>query len=52
MEEADDKHVREVGVEWAVRQAEGLLAMDVPSVHFYVMQGARATSEVMRRLKR
>jgi len=52
VEEAADEHVREVGIEWAVRQAEGLLAMNVPSVHFYVMQGAKATSEVMRRLKR
>jgi methylenetetrahydrofolate reductase (NADPH) len=43
-------HVIDVGVEWAVRQVEGLLARGVPSVHFYVMQNAKAVARVLERV--
>ena len=44
------KQVIEVGVEWASRQAEELLAGGAPSIHFYVMQNAKAVGQVMERL--
>jgi methylenetetrahydrofolate reductase (NADH) len=40
----------EIGVEWACRQAEELLARGVPSIHFYVMQSSAAVKRVMARL--
>ncbi|HVS15404.1 MAG TPA: methylenetetrahydrofolate reductase [Thermoanaerobaculia bacterium] len=43
-------HVTDIGVEWAVRQTEDLLARGVRSVHFYVMQNAKAVGRVLQRL--
>jgi methylenetetrahydrofolate reductase (NADPH) len=44
------KEVVEVGIEWAFRQAVELLEAGAPSIHFYVMQNARAVARVMERL--
>ena len=44
------KQVVEVGIEWASRQVEELLEVGVPSIHFYVMQNAKAVARVMERL--
>jgi methylenetetrahydrofolate reductase (NADPH) len=43
-------HVTDVGVEWAARQTEDLLSRGVPTVHFYVMQNAKAVGKVLERL--
>ena len=42
--------VREIGVEWALRQAEELINGGAPSLHFYVMQNSKAISDLMDRL--
>lgn len=47
---ADDR-VADVGVEWALAQAEELLARGVPSLHFYVMQSSAAIKKLMSRLR-
>jgi methylenetetrahydrofolate reductase (NADPH) len=47
---ATDDQVRDVGVAWAVEQAQDLLAHGVPSVHFYVMGNARAVSAIVPQL--
>ena len=47
----DNNEVREIGVEWALRQAEDLLAHGVPAIHFYVMQSSQAIKMLMGRLK-
>lgn len=52
IEEADNKHVRDIGVEWALRQTQDLLDKGVPSVHFYVMASTKAMNQVMAGLKR
>jgi methylenetetrahydrofolate reductase (NADPH) len=44
------KQVVEVGIEWAARQAAELLEGGAPSIHFYVMQNARAVARVMELL--
>jgi methylenetetrahydrofolate reductase (NADPH) len=44
---ARPEQVFEIGVEWARRQTEELLATGVPSVHFYVMQSSKAVSMVL-----
>lgn len=48
---ADPEHAKDIGIEWAVRQSEELLASGVPSLHFYVMQSAAAIKKLMSRLK-
>ncbi|MFQ5349072.1 MAG: methylenetetrahydrofolate reductase [Thermoanaerobaculia bacterium] len=47
---ANRKEVVGVGIEWATRQVEELLAGGAPSIHFYVMQSAKAVARVMERL--
>ncbi len=46
----DNREVREIGVEWAFRQAEGLLNHGVPSIHFYILQSSAAIKQLMERL--
>jgi len=48
--ESEDKHVEEIGVNWAVKQARELLNAKVPAVHFYIMQSTRSINEVMKQL--
>ena len=43
----DNAEVREIGVEWALRQAEDLLAHGVPAIHFYIMQSSQAIKMLM-----
>lgn len=47
---APAKHVREIGVAWALRQTRELLERGVPSVHFYVMQNPKAINALMPQL--
>ncbi len=49
--EAKDKHIMEVGVEWASRQVEELLNKNVPSVHFYILQNAKPVNMLFKKLK-
>jgi len=46
-----DERVLDVGVEWALAQAEELLSRGVPSLHFYVMSSSTAIKKLMKRLK-
>ncbi len=44
------EEVREIGIEWALKQTEELLNHGVPAVHFYVMQGSTAIPSLLDRL--
>lgn len=48
---AKPENVVDIGVEWALKQSEELLAHGVPSLHFYVMQSANAIKKLMAKLK-
>jgi methylenetetrahydrofolate reductase (NADPH) len=48
--DAPAEHVVDIGVEWALGQVEDLLAHGVPSVHFYIMQNAKAVSRLLSKL--
>lgn len=48
---ADDPQAsREVGIDWAWRQCEGLLAGGAPGIHFYTMNRSFATQRIFERL--
>ena len=46
----NDDSVRELGIEYAARQVEGLWAAGVPGVHFYVLNRSYSVSRILDRL--
>ena len=46
----DDEAVVQFGIEYATRQCEALLAAGAPGLHFYTLNRARSTSEVVKNL--
>lgn len=49
--QADDKHVIDIGVEWATKQVEELLNSKVPGVHFYILQNSKPIQMLFKNLK-
>lgn len=48
---AEPEHAADIGVEWAFKQSQELLAHGVPALHYYVMQSSGAIKKLMARLK-
>jgi methylenetetrahydrofolate reductase (NADPH) len=48
---ADDEACAQFGVDYATRQCEELLRSGVPGLHFYTLNKARSTSQVVRNLR-
>ena len=46
----DDESVRELGIDYAARQVEGLWEAGVPGVHFYVLNRSYSVSRILDRL--
>ena len=51
VEAAKPKHVLDVGVEWAAKQAQDLIDANAPSIHFYILQSSKAINSLLPRLK-
>lgn len=51
VEKAPAERAEDVGVEWALRQAQELIEGGAPSIHFYVMQSSRAIQKLMKKLE-
>jgi methylenetetrahydrofolate reductase (NADPH) len=47
----DDEACVQFGIEYATRQCEELLRAGVPGLHFYTLNKARSTSQVVRNLR-
>jgi len=47
----DDEAVADFGIEYATRQCADLLENGAPGIHFYTLNKARATTEVLRNLR-
>ncbi|MHC4952580.1 MAG: methylenetetrahydrofolate reductase [Planctomycetota bacterium] len=52
VQKAADDRVADIGMEWAVGQAEELLAGGAPGVHFYILQSSREITPVLQRLRK
>jgi methylenetetrahydrofolate reductase (NADPH) len=52
MEGARPEQMADIGVSWAVQQAEDLLEAGVPCLHFYVTTNAELVAKVVERLRR
>lgn len=48
VEEADDKHVARIGVEWSIEQCRALKDEEVPAIHFYTMGRAKQVAEIAK----
>ena len=46
----DDEAVAQFGIEYATRQCEELLRAGVPGLHFYTLNKARSTSQIVGNL--
>ncbi|MFQ6674401.1 MAG: methylenetetrahydrofolate reductase, partial [Fidelibacterota bacterium] len=45
--EAAPGEVKNIGMEWAIQQCQGLLDAKVPCIHFYIMQDAGAVTQII-----
>jgi methylenetetrahydrofolate reductase (NADPH) len=46
----DDQAVTQYGIEYATRQCEELLRQGAPGIHFYTLNKARSTTEILKNL--
>lgn len=47
----EPKRARSIGVDWAVRQGEELIASGVPCIHFFVVNDVSSVTRVIKRLR-
>jgi methylenetetrahydrofolate reductase (NADPH) len=44
----EDKRVRDIGIEWGIRQTKELIARGVPCIHFYTMGKSEVTKAIAK----
>lgn len=45
-----DEEVKEVGIEWGIKQCKELLEKGVPGIHFYTMSAAESVERIMEKV--
>jgi len=48
----NEKHIKEIGIRWAIKQCEELLAKGAPVLHFYIMNDTDSAIEVIKQLRK
>ena len=48
--EENSDHTYEIGIQWCIKQSEELLNHGVKNIHYYIMNGAKSVSEVLKAL--
>lgn len=43
-----DEEVKEIGIEWGIRQSKELIEKDAPCIHFYTMGNSETTAAIVR----
>ena len=46
--EQDPKNVQEIGINWCIKQSEELLNNGVQNIHYYIMNGAKSVTKVLK----
>ncbi|MCH5239353.1 MAG: methylenetetrahydrofolate reductase [Muribaculaceae bacterium] len=46
----DDREVKEVGIEWGIKQCRELLEAGVPGIHFYTMSAAESVERIAEKV--
>ncbi len=47
---ASTEHIKEIGKQWGLKQAEGLLNSGVKNIHFYVLNDAGTVTQIVKQL--
>lgn len=47
----NQSHVKEIGINWAMKQAEDLIEGGAPCVHFYIMNDTESVLEVVKKFR-
>jgi methylenetetrahydrofolate reductase (NADPH) len=50
MMKADDKHSKQIGIEWCIQQSKELKAAGVPCLHYYTMGDTETTHKIVSAL--
>ena len=48
--EENPSHVADIGIEWSIKQCEELLNSGAMNIHFYIMNGAKTVTKVLKEL--
>ena len=52
VEAAKSEHIADIGIEWAVKQADELMSAGVPCIHFYIMSNPDHVMRVVEPLRK
>ncbi len=50
--EENPEHAKDIGTEWTIKQCEELLDSGLMSLHFYIMNGAKTVTKVLKELNK
>ena len=50
--EQNPEHAADIGIEWTIKQCEELLDSGLMSLHFYIMNGAKTVTKVLKELNK